>query len=329
MSAEEIRENLQRLVSDIEKDKEYFSCFKREAYSYMIGNTKFPYKILPISYTPSKYYLDPAYHVFDEWHESTESEYVTARGRDSIPHPGDLSLINYLNHLSILIYNNENRLNWKKSLFSFLNYLREDVPHSDDKNLIETIFPFKKKLKLDYIIERKNGEFTKTKITHILKKVELEDHPIDIVLYADIIKGLIDQCLYSRPNALHGAAEALGFVWLCFFSASHRLMYPLKELHDVHTSALDTNKKEPFVRLETLAGEQELPVSATIYEHLKLLSALHQKPTIFSMSLPSLRRPFNTAVKKSSHAVGLGKVTFRTMLAMPHEAIGHRTKTIL
>lgn len=323
MTTEEIKKNLQELASNIAEDKKYFSCFKRAAYSYMIGSTKFPHKITPIPCKPSAYYSVPAGGLYEQWRDETRENLIYG-GREPIPHPGDLSLIDYLNHLSTSIYNNERRLNWKKSLFSFLRYLREDMVHSDDKKFIETIFPLKKKLQPDYILEKKNEEFIKKPITHILRKTELEDRPIDIVLYADIIKGLVNMCLYSRANALHGAAEALGFVWLCFISASHRLMSPLKGLHDLNSSALGNSEENKHViSLETLAGAKELPISEAIHTHFKLLRSLHQKPTIFSMSLPSLRRPFNTAVKKSSHAVGARKITFRTMLAMPHEAIGH------
>lgn len=323
MIIDDIKKNLHALVQDIEDKKAKFGSSAFEAYAYMEGTSNLPDRD-QIPHTISPYYLEPASTIYDEWAET--HEYVTAKGRKCIPHPEELNLVEYLNKLKHLIYSNESRLNWIKSMFSFLNYIREDIVFPSDQEHLETIFPFKKEFMSDYILEKRDGKIIKTKITRILKNIENEDYPVDIFVYMDIIKNLVDASLNSRPNALIGAFETLGFVWLCYISALYQTRPNENYLHTLDISTIKClNKNTYSISLDTLLGKIDIPISQTIYSHLLLIQSLHQKPTIFSRSLPSLRRPFSTAVKKSPRSENAGKITFRTMLALPHKAIGHRS----
>jgi hypothetical protein len=132
----EIKKNLENLALEIDKEKLRSSYSFSEAYSYMFGTTNLPHVIQSRPFKPSSYYTSPACDLYDEGYESCD--YVTSKGRECIPPPKGLSLINYLYLLQECIYLGEKRLNWIKSLYSFLFFLREDL-RLGDKKILETI----------------------------------------------------------------------------------------------------------------------------------------------------------------------------------------------
>ena len=166
------------------------------------------------------YYLLHALPIYQEW--LYKEKEVTYRGI-IIPSPGDLNLGDYLTELASYIQDgNEKRAVWIKSLKSFLQYIREDIP-LELQGSLECIFPYKMEIRKGEKMQETEEGFKNIKCNYILRNIDEEVYPIDILAAADILKHLTSTVLEGRPNAQHTAAEALGFAWLCHAVGSARL----------------------------------------------------------------------------------------------------------
>ena len=325
------------LFKFIKENEEQMKCFcdkKCDPYTYLFGTSNYNKLLNEKPKLPSYPYYDnnKAYLLDEEWRETRTGEALVFRGRKSIPPPidEDINLLDHLLYLANEIYkNNEKRNNWKRSLNSFLNYLRQDMP-SENLGILESIFPYEKEIRPDYTLRKTEKGIEKIQISLILRNIENEEYPIDILAYSEIIQILINTTLYGRANAQLIAAEALGLTWLCFTNARMHLFTQETYLHATPLTALKKNdEKQYVVQLKSLFGDIEVCISETIYNFFRILSVNSNQSSIFSRPLSSLRRAFNKAVNKSSQIVALresfkqrnvefAKITFKTMMQMPY-----------
>jgi len=279
-----------------------------------------------------EYYQQPAGPVYLQWRN--EQKEIFHRKTCFIPVPGDVELGEYLRQLSNLIVDdNEKRCNWIKSLRSFLQFIRDDTD-IEQQGALEVIFPYKMEIRPGYTFKHTKDGVQKVDRRSILRRVDDAVFPIDILAATEIIKNLIETTLEGRSNSQQSAAEALGFALLCHAVSSYRIITREEIVFDTPITALkspdptkpeDFFKPEYFIRIKSLYGIIDVPISKTLHD---LLIALPRDPTnsnIFSMDWETVLRTFrNKGVKLSKRAKNLGKITFLTFLSQPHEAIGHR-----
>jgi hypothetical protein len=192
----------------------------------------------------------------------------------------------------------------KRALKSFLSYLR-NYNHSEEVAFIEHIFPQKSDLRA----------------TRIIRKIRPQVHPISQEIVADILKELAHQVVYGRKNASHHAIEALALSWLCLTSSRIRLPKKLEQIHKSQTNIIIFTIEYPELLIPTLFGNLAVRISTRLAKFLQsvaMISSDTPKTTILSTPLPDLRKPFNTAIKRTALPSNLGEITFLTFLSPPH-----------
>jgi len=316
---------------------EHILAQKDDAYSWIFGTPRY-YSFLqgPKATPMNKYYFKPAARFYQEWRDLERD--VIYRGQ-IIPHPDKALLGDYLLYLSAEISEmHEDKAVWLKSLDSFCAYLRAVMPYELQGNL-EVIFPFKMGIQRTTLIRNRKDTEQKMVVNHryIMRKIEDTVYPIDVIAAAEILQNLFKLVLEGRSNIQRSAAGALGFAWLCHAYAFARMMTQeqilfgslvgaLKDSYSFHSGAYF--KPECSVQVLTLFGLQEVPISRTVYDYLKALprGVDQDSSEIFSMPWESILRTLHRAVKMSTKANGLGKITFLTFMSASHEFFGHRAK---
>lgn len=278
-----------------------------------------------------EYYLQPALPLYEKWCDQERD--VVYRGC-IIPSPRDVNLVDYLHHLSSCIEEkSEKRAVWIKSLKSFAQFIREDVP-LELQGTLNGIFPYKMEIRYGFTLQRTEKGIQKVERGYILRHIDDPEYPIDIQAASDILQNLAIASLEARPNAQHVAAEALGFAWLCAAVGSARLMSQEKIIHATSLAALkspDPSKPkkalqpEYFINIETFYGFKDIPISKTLYDFLIALPRVPGSVYIFSKPISTLLRTFyDKGVEKSEHAKSLGKITFLTLMSQSTHWFGHR-----
>lgn len=192
----------------------------------------------------------------------------------------------------------------KLALHSFLHFLREDY-HQEDIAFIEHIFPKKMDLRADRII----------------RKVPQQIYPISHEIAGAIIKELAYQCCSGRENARHHAGEALGLIWLCIATSKIRLPRTLESVHKLGADAIVFKENHAALHVPSIFGTYPVRIGNQVATFLAALANIPSKETrkaILQTSLPDLRKPLKTAIKKVNPPQDLGKITFLTFLSYPH-----------
>lgn len=280
-----------------------------------------------------EYYRQSALPIYQQWR--SEEKEVFLRG-NIIPLPkNDIPLSDYLQELALTISEkNERRTIWRKSLRCFLAFIRADAAE-DLHGTLEILFPYKMEFRNGYSFEHTGKEVKQVECSSILRRVDKEIYPIDILAAAEITENLSKVVLEGRPNSQHSAAEALGFAWICLAVGSAHIATLTRQeiLHSLLLSALKspnpekpiTLRSEYFITIQTLFGLINIPISKTLHDFLIALPRDPNQSRIFCKAHAALLRTFyEKGVKPSKRAKGLGKITFRTFTSQPHEALGHR-----
>lgn len=277
-----------------------------------------------------KYYLQQALPIYEDW--LNEEKDITYRGT-IIPAPGDVNLHKYLVFLAECIQDkNEKRTVWIKSLKSFLQYIREDIPFELQGSL-DCIFPYKMEIRRSEKLQWTEDGIIKIECGFILRNIEDTVYPIDVLIAAEILQNLAMEVLEGRPNGQHTAAEALGFAWLCHVVGSARLMTREKIVYNTSLKALRTIDSTDgssglpihFITISTFNGLKEIPISKTLYDFLVALPRSGDDDSIFSKPISTLLRTlYDKGISQSERARSLGKITFRTFMSQSTHWYGHR-----
>ncbi|MCB1213810.1 MAG: hypothetical protein KDK40_05855 [Chlamydiia bacterium] len=260
---------------------------KEDAYMHLYGEVWNYHSFFDTSctHTITDYYDQPADPIYQQW--CSEEREVIIREAKIIPLPkNDETLGGYLSYLvSEVSEGNEHRYIWIKSLRSFLQFLRDDMPF-DQKGYLERLFPSDQgckgmKFQKETHYSPKGKKIQSIKCQVILRRVEKTIYPIDIFTTAEILKNLIAAILEGRPNGQHSAAEALGFAWLSIFVGRLRIMTQEQMVFATKRSGFKNLKTNPtadlfsptrFITVDTLDGAIDVPVSKMVYEYLSALS---------------------------------------------------------
>ena len=276
-----------------------------------------------------KVYLRSAKVLYEKW--INEEFDVCVRGLKFIPDPENKSLIEYLLFLkSEICCKNESRINWVKSLRSFLAFLRISSTPLGDQGYLECLFPKKMQFMSDHAFVKTSKDVERINVTKILRIPDKTALPIDILATSQIMENLVGLILKGRINLQYSAAEALGFLSICLVLASNTLMTQEKILYKLSIEALSKSESNQcFLCVATYFGQQTVPISIHLYEYLLALSQRFHNNFIFNMRNESLLRVLKKAIQASNRTKGLGKITFMTfMLSPPHYAIGYRSLNI-
>lgn len=281
-----------------------------------------------------EYYLQPALPLYQKWYD-LEKDIVYCGC--TIPVPGDINLADYLQELATCVEEkNEKRAVWIKSLKSFVQYIREDIP-LEFQGTLNGIFPYKMEIRRGHTLQYIKDELENVEHSYILRNIEDPVYPIDILAASDILQNLATVVLEGRPNSQHNAAEALGFAWLCHAVGSARLTTRENIVYETPLTAFKVvdpiNLKNPFqskyiVNIKTLYGVKDIPISKTLYNFLISLPRSPGSVCVFSKPISTLLRTlYNKGVKKSDRARSLGKITFLTFMSQATHVIGHRSSS--
>ncbi len=289
----------------------------------------------PKSNTIPEYYLQPALPLYMQWRDQERD--VIYRG-SIIPTPGEINLNEYLYKLSSWIEEkNEKRVVWIKSLKSFTQFIREDIPFELQGSL-ECIFPYKMEIRRGHSIERIGNEIQEIERSYILRIIEDPVYPIDILAASDILKNLANEVLEGRPNSQHVAAETLGFALLCHAVGSARIMTREKIVYRTPLIALKSAdpamQEKPYqpkyyINIQTFFGFKDIPISKTLHDFLIALPRDPGSILIFTKPISTmLRTLYDKGVAKSERARSLGKITFLTFMSQSTHWYGHRPSPI-
>jgi hypothetical protein len=218
----------------------------------------------------------------------------------------DQTLFDYLMEISQKIAKNKGcKDSFWQSLRNFLSYIRETLP-DDALEFIEAIFP----------------KSMKTGAECSVRIIPDTQHPIDIVVTAQILKNLSQQVFSAPENIQKISAQALAFSWICLYSAHSRLMPEEKLLHlicqkDLKAPSFKILQPQsaflyPTLILPSFFGDVEIPISEMLEKFLRLLP-YSDSERFFSSPLTSLRRSFNRAVKEIPNVSELERITFAGM----------------
>lgn len=321
-------------VFDSNRSEADRQAIEEEAYIWLYGE---PLSFRSLMHPPKRnpvpeYYQQPAIHLFDEWLELNKS--IVFRGA-IIPEPSpDSSLLEYFHFLeNEILYEGEGRAIWMGSLKSFLQYIREDLP-SDLLGYLDTIFPYRLDIRPTGMCERIPARVEKVQRKMILKNPERAVYPIDIHLYSQITKNLLKTVLEGRSNVQRSAAETLGLVWICHAAAAARVMTREDALFNLETGALiapelgakrEYFKPEYYIRLPTILGMVDAPISRVVYCFLLALPRSLGYTRILSLSLRALHRTLQEkGVAPLLMPPQTDNLTFLTLMSQPHHAIGNR-----
>lgn len=238
-------------------------------------------------------------------HLREDGSYNDFRQHDLTEPQENEPLVEYIINLSRVIEENGWETKRQKlALHSFLHFLREDY-QQEDIAFIEHIFPKKMDIK---------GR-------RVIRKTPPQIHPIPHELAGTIIKTLAYQCCYGRTNARHHAGEALALIWLCISSSRIRWPRNLESIHELESSAIVLDKEHPELCAPSIFGSYPVRISnqvAKFFSAIANIPSKKRRKTILQTSLPDLRKPLNTAIKKVDPSPDLGKITFLTFLSHPH-----------
>ncbi len=193
------------------------------------------------------------------------------------------------------------RLEWR-ALKSFLGYMR-NLAH-EEIAFIEQIFPFKMNIH----------------DSRIIRLIEPEVYPISQAIAADILKELARMCKYGRPNAKHGAAEALGLCWLCLSASRMRLPITLTDIHGTKKTSVFADEKCAKLLVPTIFGNRSLRISRRLAKYLSALagiSSIDPRKTILQRPKRSLMRVLDRAIENLRLDPKLGNITFVTLISSP------------
>ncbi|HEY4831665.1 MAG TPA: hypothetical protein VIH61_03795 [Waddliaceae bacterium] len=278
-----------------------------------------------------EYYLQAALPLYQQWRDQEKE--VVYRGC-IIPIPDDVSLEAYLRHLSSCIEEkNEKRSVWIKSLKSFTQFIRDDIP-LELQGTLESIFPYKMKINRGYSFKKTDNGIQKFNRSYILRNVDDPVFPIDILAASDILKNLTMVVLEGRPNSQHAAAEALGFALICHAVGSARVITRENIIHEIPLTALKFSKPakneilfhpQYYANIQSFYGFKDAPISKTLYDYLISLPRNQGSVSIFSKPISTLLRTlYDKGVKRSELARSLGTITFRTFMSQSTHWFGHR-----
>lgn len=281
------------------------------------------------------YYHQPAIHLYLEWLDLDRN--IIDRG-EIIPRPGEsCSLIDYLRELEYKITDEcEDRAVWIRSLKSFLQYIREDVPDKTMLGGVNTIFPNDMIIQDNHVFERTEKGIEKIRRQVILRYVLPAVYPIDIQMAAKIIKSLFNNVFVGRSNSQRSIAEALGFAWVCHAVASAHVMTEENELFNLKITDLVAPPSgaeknwffpEYFLRVPSINGPVEVPISKAFHDYLLRLPRKEANENIFSLPWRTVYRTFlNKGVLPTcgSDNSKFANLTFLTFMSQPHHGIGHR-----
>jgi len=155
----------------------------------------------------------------------------------------------------------------------------------------------------------------------LIRKVPGTVSPISVELAGAIIKELVYQCAFGRPNASHHAGEALALVWLCLVASRIRLPRTLKSVHDINVSAIIGNEKYSELYVPSFFGACAVRISKQLAQFLQVVAEINSKEprtTILQTPLCDLRKPLNKVLKNLEIPSELGEITFLTFLSSPH-----------
>jgi hypothetical protein len=315
---------------------------KEDAYGLLCADPRFWGRIVNYRYTAQsfpipEYYSYPAAPIYQQW--KAEGKEVVHRKCAQIPEPAkDVTLIQYLQQLERKFSDgNEHRDVWVESLHCFCQFLRDDM-ELDQKGPLEMLFPSKEgckgmEIRKDYTHKVVKGEIKKIERRVIVRRIEDTVYPIDILAAAEIVQNLIYISLNGRPNSQHSAIEALAFAWLCLAVGFRRMatreglvfFVTVDQLYCSSQTDVDEYFKPTyFIKVASLFGSVDVPISRTLYDLLLALPRAQNNRQIFSMDWTTILRTFRKAVKQSKRTQNLGPITFLTFMSYPHEAIGHR-----
>lgn len=285
----------------------------------------------------SEYYQQPALGIYDLWQDSEKE--VFYRGC-IIPRPEKVTLLEYLYQLaSMITEGTEDRAVWQKSLRSFLQFIRKNL-HLDEQGTLEVIFPYEMKFKDGYSLRKTENGIEKIECKQILRIVDEEIYPIDILSASDILQNLAHTVLNGRTNSQHIAAEALGYALLCHAIGICQLMTLTKEkiiLKSLLTSLKHVKKEgadkyfqpEYYIAIKTYYGPVDVPISHTLHDFLIALPRAKDCLYIFTKPLSSLLRTlYNKGIAPSARAAKQGKITFRTFTSQPLESVYNRLSSM-
>jgi hypothetical protein len=280
-----------------------------------------------------EFYQQAAALFYQKWFDQEKD--VILRGCVYIPHPENLSLMNYLQKTrDTLVETVEKRHVWIDSLRSFTSFLRKNIPLVLQGPL-EGIFPAEMAIQYHHAerYTKKDG-FYKEEQCYILRRVDDEIPSIDIWAFSDVLQILAKRFLEGRQNSQESAAQALGFACLCHAVASARITTRTAFIHSSSISALKCvghNKPECLfypqchISIQSLSGLVDVPISRTLCNFLLALPRQPEDSRIFTMSEDTLLRTLRAGVKKSKLANKHIPITFRTFISLSHEAFRHRS----
>lgn len=204
----------------------------------------------------------------------------------------------------------------RRALKSFLHYLR-NYHHNEEIAFIEHIFPEKNDLKASKIIRR----------------IRPQVNPISQEAVACILKELAHQAVNGRENAKHHAMEALALSWLCLLSSKVRLPKKLEQIHAIQAEALVFTNSHPDLMIPTLFGNLAVRASERhekFFQAIAMIPSQTSRTTILSTSLPDLRKPLNTAIKRARLPSHLGEISFLPfcLLLIISESISDKSSNI-
>lgn len=320
-----------------DQDKTISSEIEEEVYRWLYFEAWHPRAMMhrPKINPLPEYYHQLAIHLYEEWIELNRN--VIDRG-EIIPEPMEnCSLITYLRLLETKITHEcENRVVWIGSLKSFLQYLREDIPHKNMLGGLDSIFPYKMEIREHWVLEKTKNGIEKIKRQIILRNILPTVYPIDIQATSNILKNLFRTVLEGRSNSQHSAAEALGFAWVCHAAASAQIMVEEKDLFELkvtdliapkYGTAKEWFKPEYYLRISSNNGFVNAPISQNLYKYLLALPRQSNSKHIFCLPWRSLYR---TLLSKGIRTLLTGgkpmsdNISFLTLMSRLHYAIGYR-----
>ncbi|MBS0649799.1 MAG: hypothetical protein JSR93_01430, partial [Verrucomicrobia bacterium] len=286
---------------------------KDDAYGWLCADPYFWRRIVNYSYKMPRlpipeYYSQSAAPVYQQWRE--EEKEVFHRKCVMIPEPEkEETLIAYLQRLESAVSDgNEHRDVWIESLRSFLQFLRDDT-ELDQKGPLEVLFPSKEgskgmEIRQGYTHKLKGKTVKQVERRVILRRIEDTVYPIDILAAAEIVENLVDSALNGRTDSQRSTIEALAFAWLCL-AVGFRRMATREELvfsvtvdqlyYFAQTDCDEYFKPTHFIKVASLFGLVDVPISKTLYELLFALPRDEDTQRVFSMDWSTILRTFRRA----------------------------------
>lgn len=237
-----------------------------------------------------------------------------------IPEPGDRFLIDYLYFLKEQIeLHLERRKYWILSCRSYISFLRLEHLQVGEISPLNRIFPER----MEFVEDYEWGDPNR-KVVRILQIPEKNAHPIDIWKYAKIIQNLLLDAQRGRIDRRCSTAEALGFSLLCLVAASNRLDLQEKQIFRLSLSSLESDGVgHCWIMMPSLDGERRIPIPQVLHDYLMAIPRAISHRNLFCRSMRVLRASFDRAVERTIGREAVGKVTFLTLLSLPHLAAGH------